>query len=891
MAGRKRSRALASPANRSPARRDEPASRFGACPICGVTVPLFKINEARPAPSAGPMALLFCRVCTHGHHLDGHVEPQSQSTLALPVHTEGSHPSASHGGEPASRGGGGSSSEAAGRSTHTRTSTTPLARAFGIATPATPDIVEKSIYARRALASFMPAYSNRLKDRSYPGAGRREDGAPSHCDPRRQNSWMIYPRAARTRRVSAAAALAAVASTASRETELLSAEEVSIAERVSRLSHRCQLACALAFEEAGGWAAVSGLDLEETAAEGEDTPAEDGAHGLAEAVDAGLLRALDLAAIAQELPALLPVLSRLKVASLRELLATYCLTPPPALAPSPKGTTDASPAAPTVSRGPSGATALPSASEHLASHLVSYLRRRRAFDVGPLASALGPCVAMPSNVVEALHRSSLVFFCSAGYCADEAALMLRGLTPIPQLRPDVELPMGWACGSGGVDGDDGTDRPIGRTVHPCYASRDELLRVERCIQVADEAEAAGTDGSLLCADASRGSNDDSSAVPASWEERLESALLMLTAADHPVGSMSICRVIDAGCAQLRRLKRAGESVRVLRAALQVAHAPPRWRAGAWVALLRDLQTTGHMMAALRMCEGAHTSDGFVPIDSQSTPVVTLSRYQLLVARRTLRKLAVPPRRWKKPQLPEMRTAKEVRMAAKAVVTSSGPYRRAGWVAPGGTLVSVEELVLSRARAAGYTIALHTENALFLALFSMLLWDAIFLPLPGAFSSRYQDCPHDLIGECGAFYTRRETTIEQILQLVRRGEAPSMLARSHEANYGQCCIGLDWSRFDVQTLQTIVEGLGGDVVATICLELARDFSGMSHGAPDLLLVRVEESTAGASCRPSAKLVEVKGPGDKLSEKQQVWIDILLQSGANVEVCYVDQEPQA
>eukprot|EP00966_Prymnesium_polylepis_P319738 7376168-Prymnesium_polylepis.1 len=43
-------------------------------------------------------------------------------------------------------------------------------------------------------------------------------------------------------------------------------------------------------------------------------------------------------------------------------------------------------------------------------------------------------------------------------------------------------------------------------------------------------------------------------------------LLPLT--EHPVGLASICRVIDAGCAQLRREKRLGESVRVLRTALE-----------------------------------------------------------------------------------------------------------------------------------------------------------------------------------------------------------------------------------------------------------------------------------------------------------------------------------
>ena len=39
------------------------------------------------------------------------------------------------------------------------------------------------------------------------------------------------------------------------------------------------------------------------------------------------------------------------------------------------------------------------------------------------------------------------------------------------------------------------------------------------------------------------------------------------------------------------------------------------------------------------------------------------------------------------------------------------------------------------------------------------------------------------------------------------------------------------------------------------------------------------------RPAAKLVEVKGPNDRLSDKQEVWIRELLAAGIPVEVCHV------
>jgi len=40
--------------------------------------------------------------------------------------------------------------------------------------------------------------------------------------------------------------------------------------------------------------------------------------------------------------------------------------------------------------------------------------------------------------------------------------------------------------------------------------------------------------------------------------------------------------------------------------------------------------------------------------------------------------------------------------------------------------------------------------------------------------------------------------------------------------------------------------------------------------------------------TAKLVEVKGPRDKLSDKQSVWIDTLANGGVDVEVLYVREK---
>lgn len=55
-----------------------------------------------------------------------------------------------------------------------------------------------------------------------------------------------------------------------------------------------------------------------------------------------------------------------------------------------------------------------------------------------------------------------------------------------------------------------------------------------------------------------------------------------------------------------------------------------------------------------------------------------------------------------------------------------------------------------------------------------------------------------------------------------------------------------------------------------------------GMPDLLLWHPD--------RLEAKLVEVKGPRDRLSDQQRAWIAAITAAGMTVEVCKV-AEPKA
>lgn len=144
-----------------------------------------------------------------------------------------------------------------------------------------------------------------------------------------------------------------------------------------------------------------------------------------------------------------------------------------------------------------------------------------------------------------------------------------------------------------------------------------------------------------------------------------------------------------------------------------------------------------------------------------------------------------------------------------------------------------------------------------------------------------------------FYTSRKEDIDNRLNLiyfstptVTDGIVTSPVTRLLEDTYfrwhGRSVRGVDWARWRIGDLKDIATCLGGPVLALLCERFATDFRFTHSGLPDLLLW--DPSTL------KSKLVEVKGPGDSLSEKQIVWIDALARRGCNIVTLYVKKEDE-
>jgi Fanconi-associated nuclease 1 len=290
----------------------------------------------------------------------------------------------------------------------------------------------------------------------------------------------------------------------------------------------------------------------------------------------------------------------------------------------------------------------------------------------------------------------------------------------------------------------------------------------------------------------------------------------------------------------------------------------------WIRLSIDLEHLGKrfVMDALEIAETA-LADTSIRLDER------------LTLQRRILKLGKPPRRWKKP--PWVHTMpkepKTVYILNNSLDNTSGGKSK--FIGYDSSVCTVEELALQyyATEEGGSYRGIHSEGGIWCTLFTLLLWPALFEPVPDVFRTRFQTAPLDL-GYPG-FYESRKASIDKILEDVKSGNANALLEQSWNSHYGVNVRGVTWDKHHLSTLQSIISCIGGPGIAAVCNLLCQDYSNWTAGMPDLLLWR--ESTR------TAKLSEVKGPRDQLSDKQRTWIGYLTDSGISCEVLRV-KEPK-
>ncbi|MEG0862388.1 MAG: VRR-NUC domain-containing protein [Pseudomonas sp.] len=170
---------------------------------------------------------------------------------------------------------------------------------------------------------------------------------------------------------------------------------------------------------------------------------------------------------------------------------------------------------------------------------------------------------------------------------------------------------------------------------------------------------------------------------------------------------------------------------------------------------------------------------------------------------------------------------------------------------------------------------YVENTLFNSLFGLLCWEAIFAPMPGAFFHPFQSAPQDLHDP--EFQARRSALFSDCLGQLDDGRYQQTIRRHFASKQGLQSPFVYWQVLDQTLLDQALACLPALHLKRCFERLLEDIQSNRAGMPDLIQFWPEQQRY--------RMIEVKGPGDRLQDNQLRWIDFCAEHGLPVEVCHV------
>ena len=171
--------------------------------------------------------------------------------------------------------------------------------------------------------------------------------------------------------------------------------------------------------------------------------------------------------------------------------------------------------------------------------------------------------------------------------------------------------------------------------------------------------------------------------------------------------------------------------------------------------------------------------------------------------------------------------------------------------------------------------IYVENTLLNTLFGLLCWDAIFAPLPGAFFHAFHTGPADLLEP--DFHRRRASLFAARLAELDTGAYRHTILARFEEKAGIQSPFVTWEAMTREELELALECIPATHLQKCFERLLTDLRANRSGLPDLIqLWRTEHRY---------RLIEVKGPGDRLQDNQVRWLNFCHTHRIPVCVCKV------
>jgi hypothetical protein len=171
--------------------------------------------------------------------------------------------------------------------------------------------------------------------------------------------------------------------------------------------------------------------------------------------------------------------------------------------------------------------------------------------------------------------------------------------------------------------------------------------------------------------------------------------------------------------------------------------------------------------------------------------------------------------------------------------------------------------------------LYVENALINALFGLLCWRAIFCAVPGAFFHPFHRGPVDLYS--ADFVARRAAQFAACLDQLDSDAYLATMRANFRTRNGIASPFVSWEWIDGDLLEMALACIAPQHLKRLFERMLLDLQANRSGFPDLIQFWPAERRY--------RMIEVKGPGDRLQDNQLRWLDYCALHQLPVAVCYL------
>jgi hypothetical protein len=176
---------------------------------------------------------------------------------------------------------------------------------------------------------------------------------------------------------------------------------------------------------------------------------------------------------------------------------------------------------------------------------------------------------------------------------------------------------------------------------------------------------------------------------------------------------------------------------------------------------------------------------------------------------------------------------------------------------------------------GHSSIHYVENGLVNSLFGLLCWKAIFAPIPGAFFHEFQYGPADL--SSGYFFERRSQEFADCFKELESDEYKRTIRRVFAEKTGIQSPFVVWRLLRKPLLDSALACIPAAHLRILFEWIVRDVRDNRAGFPDLVQFWPLERRY--------RMVEVKGPGDRLQDNQRRLLEYCVSYAMPVSVCHV------